>query len=78
MSDALEEHDEKVSTGGKTVTSLWFAKGIDSLAEEQPELEALVESFNKTCTRYEIKIKAEKTKLLNEKQQQWHKEGNQG
>ena len=44
--------------------NLWFADGIDALAEEEQELEALVESFNETCTRYEIKIKAEKTKLM--------------
>ena len=52
MSDALEEHDGKVSIGGRNITNLWFADGIDALAEEEQELEALVESLDKTCTRY--------------------------
>ena len=66
MSDALEEHDGKVSIGGRNITNLWFANGIDALAEEEEEqeLEALVESLDKTCTRYKMKISAEKTKLM--------------
>ena len=35
-----------------------------ALAEEEQELEALVESLDKTCTRYKMKISAEKTKLM--------------
>ena len=35
MSDALEEHDGKVSIGGRTITYLQFADGIDALAEEE-------------------------------------------
>ena len=37
---------------------------IDALAEEEQELETLVESLNKTCTRYKMEIIAEKTKLM--------------
>ena len=61
MSDALEEHDGKVSIGGRNITNLRFANDIDALAEEEQELEALVESLDKTCTRYKMKISAEKT-----------------
>ena len=50
--DALEEHDGKVSIGGRNITNLRFAVDIDALAEEEQELEALVESLDKTCTRY--------------------------
>ena len=64
MSDALEEHDGKVSTGGRNITNLRFADDIDALAEEKQELEALVESLDKTCTRYKMEISAEKTKLM--------------
>ena len=64
MSDALEEHDGKVSIGGGNITNLQFADDIDALAEEEQELEALVESLDKTCTRYKIEISAEKTKLM--------------
>ena len=52
MSDALEEHDGKVIIGGRNITNLRFADDIDAPAEEEQELEALVESLDKTCTRY--------------------------
>ena len=64
MSDALEEHDGKVSLGGRNITNLRFADDIDALAEEEQELEALVKSLDKTCTRYKMEISAEKTKLI--------------
>ena len=64
MSDALEEHDGKVSIGGRNITNLRFADDIDALAEEEQELEALVESLDKTCTRYKMEISSEKTKLM--------------
>ena len=35
MSDALEEHDGKVSIGGRNITNLWFANDIDALTEEE-------------------------------------------
>ena len=57
MPDALEEHDGKVSIGGRNVTYLRFA-------EEEQELEALVESLDKICTMYKMEISAEKTKLM--------------
>ena len=34
MSAALEEHDGKVSIGGRTITNLRFADDIDALAEK--------------------------------------------
>ena len=64
MSDALEERDGEVSKGGRNITNLRFADDIDALGEEEQELEAIVESFDKTCTRYKIEISAEKTKLM--------------
>ena len=62
MSDALEEHDGKVSIGGRTINNLQFADDIDSLAKEEQEQEVLVESLDKTCTRYRMKISSEKDK----------------
>ena len=64
MAGALEELDGKVSIGGRNIINLRFADDIDTLAEEEQELEALVESLDKTCTRYKMDISAEKTKLL--------------
>ena len=48
MSDALEEHDGKASIGGRNVTNLQFADDIYAPAEEKQELEALIESLDKT------------------------------
>ena len=64
MSDALDEHDRKVSIGDRNITNLRFADGTDALTEEEQELEALVESLDKICTRYKMEISAEKTKLM--------------
>ena len=64
MSDALEEHDGKVSIGGRNITNLRCADDIDALAEEEQELEALVESLDKTCIRYKMEMSAEKTQLM--------------
>ena len=64
MADALEEHDGKVSIGGRNITNLRFADDIDALAEKEQELEASVESFDKTCPRYKMESSAEKTKLM--------------
>ena len=64
MSDALEEHDGKVSIGGRNITNLRFADDTDALAEEEQEIEAVKESLDKTCTRYKMEIKAEKSELM--------------
>ena len=45
-------------------TNLRFADDIDALAEKEQELEALVESLDKSCTRYKMEISAEKAKLM--------------
>ena len=41
-----------------------FADDIDALAEEEQELEALVESLDKTGTRFKMEISAEKIRSL--------------
>ena len=58
------ELNGKVSTGGKNITHLRFADNIDAIAEEEQELEARVESLDKTCKRYEMEISAKKIKLM--------------
>ena len=64
MSDALEEHDGKVSVGRRNIINLRIADDIDALAEKEQELKALIESLDKTHTRYKMEICAEKTKLM--------------
>ena len=56
MSDALEEHDGKVSMSARNITNLRFADDIDALAKEEQGLEALVENLDKICTRYKMEI----------------------
>ena len=38
MTDALEDHEDTVSSGGRTIISLLFADDIDGLAGEEEEL----------------------------------------
>ena len=55
-SDALEEHEGKVSLGGRNIINLRFPIDNESLAEEDQELEVLIGSLNKTCTRYKVNV----------------------
>ena len=64
MSDALEEHDGKVSICGRNIINLRFADDMDALAEDKQELEALAAYLDKSCTRYKMEMSAEKTELL--------------
>ena len=64
MSDAPEEHNGKVSIGGRTITYLRFANDVDAVAEEEQLLEALIKILDKTCTIYKVEISTEKTKLI--------------
>ena len=76
ISDALKEHEGKVSIGGRNITHLLFADDTDAQAEEEQAVEALNESLDKTCTRYQLEIRAEKTKLMTKRQ--WHPQKHKG
>ena len=39
------------SIGGNNISNLWFAKNRNALVKWKQELEALVESSDKSCTR---------------------------
>ena len=64
MTDALEDHEGTVSTGGRTTTNLCFADDIDGLAGEEEELATLVERLDKASTVYGVESTAEGTKLM--------------
>ena len=64
MTDASEDHESAVSTGGRTNTNHHFADDIDGLAGEEEELANFVEHFDKASTAYGMEINAEKTKLM--------------
>ena len=63
MTDALEDHEGTVSSGGRTITNLRFADDIDGLAGEE-ELANLVECLDKASTAYGMRISAEQTKPM--------------
>ena len=64
MTDALEDHEGTVSTGGRTITNLRFADDINGLAGGEEELAKLVEHLDKVSTTFGMEISAEKTKLM--------------
>ena len=53
MNDDVEEHDGKVSIGGRNITNLRFADDTVALAEEEQELDDLVDS-RQNCTRWTV------------------------
>ena len=63
MTDALEDHEGTVSSGGITITNLLFADDIDSLAGGE-EVAKIVECLHKSSLAYLIKISAETTELM--------------
>ena len=64
MTDTLEDHEDTVSIGGKTITNLRFADDIDGLAGEEEELANLVECLDKASIVYGMEISADNTKLM--------------
>ena len=62
---------EKISIGGRNITSLRFADDTDAVDEKERELEALIESLDKACTRYKMEFSAD------DKQRQRHPKGQQ-
>ena len=64
MTDALEDHEDTVSIGGRTITNPCFADDIDGLAGEEEELANLVERLHKAFTAYGMEKSAQQTKLM--------------
>ena len=60
----FDENEGNISIDYRNIISLRFANDIDALAEKEHELEALVESLDKTCTNYQMEISVAKTKLM--------------
>ena len=46
MTDAFEDHEGTVTTGGRTIINSRFAGDIDGLAGKEEELEKLVERLD--------------------------------
>ena len=67
MTYALEDHNDTVNIGGRTITNLRFADNIDGLAGEEEELVNLVNRLDETSAIYGMEISAEKTKITTNK-----------
>ena len=63
VTDALEDREGAVSTGGRTISSLRFADDIGGLAGKEEELTRLAERLDKASTAHGMEISAEMTKL---------------
>ena len=64
MTDAREGHIGTVSIGGRTITNLRFADGIDAIAGDEQELANIVKCLDKPSSDYRVEINADKTKLM--------------
>ena len=64
MVDALDDHEETVSIGGRTITKLRFADDIDGPAGQEQGLVKLVNHFEEASTAYGMQTSAEKTQLM--------------
>ena len=51
MTNVREEHNIKVGICDRNIKGLQFADDIDALTKREKKLEALVESFDKICTK---------------------------
>ena len=60
MTNALEDHEGSVSIGGRTITNLRFADGIDALARKEEEFFKLVNQLEKASTTHAMEISAKK------------------
>ena len=63
MTDTLENQENTISIGGRTITSLHFA-GHQWLSRRGKELFKLVDPLDKASTTYGMDISVEKTKLM--------------
>ena len=59
MADALEDHEETISIGGRTTANLRFADNIDDLT-----MVKLLNDIEEASTAYDMQIRAEKTQLM--------------
>ena len=74
MCEALDDHEGSVSIGGQLITNFRFADDIVVNADEEEEAGVLVGHLNTTTTRYKIKISPDKTKVMTNNPNGFHRE----
>ena len=73
MCEALHDHEGSVSIGG-LITNFRFADDIVVNAEEEEEAGALVDRLDTITTRYKIEIGPDKTKMITNNSNGFHRE----
>ena len=64
MCEALDDHEDSVSIGGRLITYFRFADDIVVNAEEEGEVGVLIDRLDRTTTRYKMEIGPDKTKVM--------------
>ena len=64
MCEALDDHEDSVSIGGRLITNFRFADNIVVNAEEEEEAGILTDRLHRTTTRYKMEIGPNKTKVM--------------
>ena len=64
MYEAVDDHEDSVSIGGRLITNFRFADDIVVNAEEEEEAGALIDRLGRTTTRYKMEIGPDKTKVM--------------
>ena len=62
MCEALDDHEDSVSIGGRLITNFRLAGDIFVNAEEEEEAGVLINRLDRTTTRYKMEIGPDKTK----------------
>ena len=64
MNDALDKHDGTFNMGGKILTNIRLADGIDALTVMEIELRNLIKLIDNTSRSYGMEINSTKTQLM--------------
>ena len=64
MCEALDDHEDSISIGGRLITSLRFSDDSVVNAEEEEETGVLVDRLDRTTKRYKMEIDPDKTKVM--------------
>ena len=64
MCEALDDHEASVIVGGRLITNFRFVDDIVVNVEEEEEADVLIDSLDRTTTRYKMEIGPDKTKML--------------
>ena len=74
MCEAFDDHEGSVSIGGLLITNFRFADDTVINAEEEEEAGVLVNRFDTATKRYKMEIGPDKTKVMTNNSNGFHRE----